>query len=206
MNPEAITAWSAAVQASAGIVSLIVAGVLAVITYQYMKLTKGILAETSQARLAAQASASAAQQSASAANQSLRLMRQQFEEQAELGQTIIQTTIDSAVSTISYWVSQDLKNPTFARSLPSPETLMPPKADSAMDHAGRLNQEGAAKLCSAFDDLRTAFAEIENLRNLCIAYGTAIDVHDHAQRAITLLKLALAKFIEAKSILLKAAE
>jgi TPP-dependent pyruvate/acetoin dehydrogenase alpha subunit len=93
LRPETITAWSAAVQALAAIVSLIVAGVLAFVTYRYVKLTKGILDETSKAR-------EANEDSARAALDSVKLMRQQLEEQAGLGHFIVKSTIDRAVAAI----------------------------------------------------------------------------------------------------------
>jgi hypothetical protein len=133
-------------------------------------------------------------------------MRQQFVEQAEVGQLVIQTTIDSAVSGITYWLEKNLNNPTFARSLPSTDSLLSFKVSSAIDHAGRVNQEGAVKLSSAFDDLRVAYAEIEYIRNLAAADVTAIGVDSIAQRTINHLKTALVKFTEAKAILLKAAD
>lgn len=112
-------------------------------------------------------------------------------------------TIDSAVSAITYWDSQDLKDFRMVKALAPTETLFPLKADSAMDHAGRISPEGASKLSAAFDDLRAACAEIENLRKLA-EVGLNSVLEPVAQKAHGLLRTALAKFTEAKAVLLKA--
>lgn len=203
MTPENVVAWSAAVQAFAAIVSLIVAGVLAFITYRYMKLTKGILAETTRARIAAEQSASATQASASAAFESIHLMREQIEEAAGLGKQIVQSTIDSAVNAITYWLHEDIAMWGVVRSLPATENLFPAKASSALDHAARISPEGAAMLSSAFDELRTCCAEIDRLKNLAAMPGVIADsIRPTAERTKQLLKSTLEKFTKAKPLLL----
>jgi hypothetical protein len=202
MSQETITAYSAIVQAAAAVVSLIVAGVLAFLTYRYMKLTKGILDETAKARAAAERSASAAQESASATFQSLHLMRQQLEEQAGIGRLSVEFTIDSAVTVIHHLKSQALGQWAVVRALPSTAHLFPQKASSAIDHATRINTPLAMKLSAAFDDLRMAFDQIERLRNLVSTLG--IDsgaLGPTVVKTDELLTSALTKFMEAKALM-----
>src|SRR5580704_4291291 len=148
MSPETITAWSAAVQAFAAIVSLILAGVLAFVTYRYMKLTKGILDETSKAR-------KANEDSARAALDSVKLMRQQLEEQAGLGHFIVESTIDRAVAGIEAILQPEpLRNFNVPESHSRLELLIEHQAEPAVTHAARINTEVANHLSSAFDRLR----------------------------------------------------
>ena len=113
---------------------------------------------------AAKQSATAAEGSANAATQSLELMRQQMEEQADLGRSIVKTTVDTAAATIDHWRALKVPNLQVTR-LPNTDDLVPSRADSAVEHARRISQEAALKLSSAFDDLRNARRELETLRN-----------------------------------------
>jgi chemotaxis protein histidine kinase CheA len=202
VSPEQITTYAAIVQAAAAVVSLTVAGVLAIVTHRYMKLTKGILDETAKARVAAERSASAAQESASATLQSLHLLRQQLEEQAGIGRLTVESTIDSAVAAIHHLKSQGLGQWAVVRALPSTANLFPQKANAASDHAARISTALAMKLSTAFDDLRVAFDQIERLRNLVSALG--IDsgaLSPTAVKVDELLTRALTRFMEAKALL-----
>jgi hypothetical protein len=202
MSPETITAWSAAVQAFAAIVSLLVAAILAFLTYRYMRLTKGILDETSKARVATERSAAAAQESASATFQSLHLMRQQLEEQAGIGRLTVESTIDSAVSAIDHLKSQGLGQWVVVRALPPTANLFPQKAGAATDHAARISTPLAMKLSAAFDDLRMAFDQIERLRNLVSTLGIdSVALSPTAVKTDEFLTSALKKFMEAKALL-----
>ena len=115
-----------------------------------MKLTKGILDETSKARAAAERSAAAAEESASATFQSLHLMREQLEEHAGLGRSIVRTTIDSATNAIDHWKSLKIRELNISR-FPSTADLVPATASSAVEHArGSISSDAAVKLSSAF--------------------------------------------------------
>jgi len=202
MAPETITAYSAIVQAIAAVVSLVVAGVLAFVTYRYMKLTKGILEETSKARAATERSASAAQDSARATFQSLHLMRLQLEEQAGIGRFTIESTIDSAVSAVDHLKTQGLGQWAVVRALPPTADLFPLKSATAIDHAARISIPLAAKLSTAFDELRMAFDQIERLRNLVASAGVdSVALGPTAVKTEELLTNALTKFMEAKALL-----
>jgi hypothetical protein len=101
-------------------------------------------------------SAEAATTSANAAQESLWLMRQQFQEQAGLGHSVVQSAIESAISQITYWKAQPLSNLAKHRALPPTDSLVPANALAAVDHARRIDQQAAQLVSSAFDDLRNA--------------------------------------------------
>jgi hypothetical protein len=202
MDPETVTSWSAAVQAFAALATLVVTVILVVITNGYVKLTKGILDETSKARLAAEHSASAAEASARAAFESVALMRQQIEEQAGLGKQIVQSTIDSAVSAVTYWIDHNIADWGVVRTMAPTENLFPQKAASALDHAARISPAGATVLSSAFDELRTCCADIEHLRAVATLPGAWLGAIQKTNETKLRLKTSLEKFSKAKSLLL----
>jgi len=115
--------------------------------------------------LAAKQSASAAQSSAGAASESAALMRQEFYDQADLGRSIVQTTIDSAIATIDHWRSLGIQH-YASTQLPPTDDLIPATANSAVERARRISSQAAAKLSSAFDDLRRARRELETQRDV----------------------------------------
>ncbi len=146
-------------QAVAAVVSLIVAGVLAFLTYRYMKLTKGILDETSKAR-------KANEDSARAALDSVKLMRQQLAEQTGLGAFIVTSTIDTAVTAIEPLLQPEaFQKWSAAESLSRMNVLLEQPADRAVTHAARINADAAKQLSSAFDLLRTACTHLQVLSN-----------------------------------------
>lgn len=166
MKPETITAWSAAAQALAALASLVVAIVLVWITHKYMKLTKGILEETSKARAAGEESAKAARSSATAAFESIHLVRQQIEEQAGLGRIIVQAGVASALTAIKYWSEQNVQNLAPTKQLPPTDNLVLENARAIVDHAARMDSDAAQRLSSAFDDMKNARNEIESTREV----------------------------------------
>lgn len=167
-----------------------------------MNVTQRILQETSKTRAAAEQSATAAQASANAAFETIHLMREQIEEAAGLGRTIVQTTIDSAVSATTYLLDHNLADWGVVRSMAPTENLFPQKAMSALDHAARIHPAGAVTLSSAFDDLKTCLAEIESLRNLAALPGAWSGEIQTPQRTKERLKTTLEKFTKAKTLLL----
>jgi hypothetical protein len=142
MKPETIAAGSALVQAFAAVASLIVAAVLAYITHKYAKLTQGILDETSKAR-------KASEDSARAARDSVNLMRQQLEEQTGLGAFIVASTIDTVVNEIEPILQpQPLRNQSVPKSISRLNILVEQRAESAVNHAARINVDVAQQLTS----------------------------------------------------------
>jgi alkanesulfonate monooxygenase SsuD/methylene tetrahydromethanopterin reductase-like flavin-dependent oxidoreductase (luciferase family) len=160
-------------------ITAIAAAIAALATVAYFIATIFILRETRKSAEAAgdamraakdnaqatKQSASAAQGSASSAAESLTLMRQQIEEQADLGRSVVQTTVDTAVATVAHWRALSLPELVVSR-IPNTDDLVPSRADSAVEHARRISQEAAGKLSSAFDDLRNARRQLETLRNV----------------------------------------
>ena len=86
MSSEAIIAWSAAVQAGAAVASLVVASILALITYRYARITREILEETAKTR-------KATEDSAQAVLESVQLAKRQIEEQTDIGEDHFDTTL-----------------------------------------------------------------------------------------------------------------
>ena len=118
-------------------------------------------------------SADAATTSANAAQESLSLMRHQFEEQAGIGQSIVQSAIESAISQITWWKAKDLERLARFQGLPLTDNLVPANATTAVDHARRISAPAAQELSAAFDALRTAQSEIESMRHVDLGLGTA---------------------------------
>lgn len=199
MSQETIIAYSAIVQAAAAAVSLVVAGVLAYITYQYMKLTRGILDETSKAR-------KANEDSARAAVDSVRLMRQQLEEQAGLGKFSVERTIDSVVNEIELILKIDLTRPDEVRSLPGTESLLPQQPEPAVSHAAKFSTKAAGELSKAFDDLRIGRSLLVDLTTW--SRTPPVEINSFAPFARNTrdgLKLALSGFLAARRTLSGAA-
>jgi hypothetical protein len=161
---EWITAIAALIAALATVAYLYTT----ILIFRQTKRSADAAADASQAArdnaTSAKQSASAAQSSANAAFQSVHLMRQQIEEQADLGRSIVQTSIDTAIATIAHWRELNIPDLQVAR-IPTTDDLVPSRADSAVEHARRISPEVAGKLSSAFDDLRNARRELETLRN-----------------------------------------
>lgn len=194
MSPETITSYSAVVQALAAVVSAGLAGVLVWVTRRYTTITGKILEESRKAR-------SANESSASAALASVHLMRQQLEDEAGLGRSIVQTTIDSATNAVAYWKEQKISSLSPYR-LPPTDSLVPSDADAAVNHARRISLSIASKLSSAFDDLRNARNEIEGMRHGVKLTGTVTGMYDsNCSRAEQLFDSAWTKLLEAKAAL-----
>jgi len=111
-------------------------------------------------------SAGAATSSANAAHESLRLMRQQLEEQAGLGQSVLQSAIESAISAIQFWRGQDLPRLANMRGLPPTDNLAPQNISVALNHARKIDLPAAQHVSSAFDDLQAARLELEIMREI----------------------------------------
>ncbi len=154
-----LSSHSAAVQAAAAVVSILLTAVLVVTTILYLRTTNRILEESRKSREAAERQASAAQNS-------IILLRQQLEEQLGLGRGVVKSTVESAISAISYWKQRPLTHVAKAPGLPPTDDLVPANALTAVEHARRIFPEAAEQLSSAFDDLRNAVNEIERTRFL----------------------------------------
>ncbi len=168
-----LTAHAAAVQALASVASVIFAGILVWTTIRYARSTAEILEESRKSRKAAESQASAGEAQARAAFESIALVRQQLEDQLGLGRSVIHSAIDSAVSAISYWKERPVTHVAKASGLPPSDNLIPANAVSAVEHARRVSPQAAQQLSSAFDDLQHAKNEIERIRLLGRAAGTA---------------------------------
>lgn len=150
------------------------AGLTAIFTFLYLLATilifnearKSADAATEAAKAAkdnataAKQAASAADSSAIAAQQSVALVRQQLEEQENLGRSIVITTIDSAIRTIDHWRNLHLENFSSAQ-IPPTDDFVPDTASSAVEHSRRISLDVVSQLSSAFDDLKQAKLEIE---------------------------------------------
>jgi hypothetical protein len=111
-------------------------------------------------------SADAATTSANAAQESLRLMRHQLEEQAGLGQSVLQSAIETAISAIQFWKGQDLPKLANMRGLPPTDNLAPQDISAALDHARKIDLSAAQQVSSAFDDLQSARLELKIMREI----------------------------------------
>jgi len=136
------------------------------------KETAAQLAASQKQVEAAIKSADAATTSANAAQESLSLMRHQLEEQAGLGQSVVQSAVESAISQITYWKAQDLERLAAFNGLPPTDNLVPTNASSAVDHARRISVLAAQDLSAAFDALRNTQSEIESMRHVEVGLGT----------------------------------
>lgn len=149
---NAITAWATTVNA----VCIIA---LAVITWWYAKSTAQLLDETKKAR-------GAAERQAKAAEENIRVLRQQLEEQAGLGRIIVEGKITSLMRSIDYWKSFDLGGVSaFIAGIPEASDLVPPDAQSLVEHAMRVSQEAASYLQTALDNLGFAKKELERIED-----------------------------------------
>lgn len=111
-------------------------------------------------------SADAATTSAIAAQESLRLMREQLEDQAGLGESVLQGAIESTISAIQFWKGQDLPKLANMRGLPPTENLAPQNTSAALNHARKIDKSAAQQVSSAFDDLESARLELEIMREM----------------------------------------
>jgi hypothetical protein len=178
---EGATGWladhSPAIQALASVANVILAGVLVWTTIRYARITADILEESRKSRLAAEqqvkaaeSQASASRSQASAAYETLRLLR----EELQLGPSIVQSAIASAISSIEYWKSLDVVRLASVRGLPTTNDLVPLSAGIATDHARRISLQGAQLLSNAWDELRRAKDEIDRVTELGRAHGTGL--------------------------------
>lgn len=163
LAPSGAWAWignhASAVEAITAVISAFLASALVVTTVIYAHITHRILEESRKARLAAEGQASAARRS-------VELLREQIEDQAGLGRSLVQTAMESAVSSIEYWKKQDIAGCARFGAMPPTDGLVPVKADSAVEHARRMNPEVAQHLSSAFDNLRMAKNEVESMKGV----------------------------------------
>jgi len=207
---QSVWCW---ISANAGAITALAAALAAVFTGLYFIYTVKIFRETKKSAAAAERgvkfgednaraakdAASAAGASASAAHESLGMMRQQSAEQYKADRSTVQTTIDSAVASITHWKSLHIQGLPIGQ-IPDAGDLIPLTADSALESARRLRPDIASKLSSAFDDLRNARRELEIIRS-----GQHRHVHASAFRPAcdnfdSFLSSALAKLIELRKL------
>jgi hypothetical protein len=202
-----MSAWladhSLAVQALAAVASVLLTTVLVVTTIFYARVTRKILEESERTRKAAQRQASATEQQATAAQRSVDLLQQQLAEQLGLGYSVVQSAIESAINAITYWKAQPLSNLAKHRALPPTDSLVPPNALAAVDHARRIDQQAAQQLSSAFDDLRNARNEIESMKQVGQIIGQGSGFFDStSHQAEKYLDSAFEKLQKAQATLL----
>ena len=147
--PQWVTLSAAVIAVVGTAVNAASVEVLVLITNRYAKSTANILDESRKAREAAEKQAEAAQKSfsasvpqASAAPASVSLLRQQIEGQLGLGRGIVQSATASALSRITYWKSLPLTNLSKASSLPPTIDFLPVNAQSSIEHARRISEQG----------------------------------------------------------------
>lgn len=147
------------------IVNAVSVVILVGVTGYYAWTTRKILDESAKMRRAAEQQAASAMSQAAAAKGSLTILQQQIEELVGLGESVIKTTIDTAVRGIEDWKKLDIKNNLATAELfPSPHGLVPDSAQAAIEHARRVSEECVDLLVGAFADLRSAQKHIEMLR------------------------------------------
>lgn len=159
--------------------------VIASATVLYAWLTSKLWKETKKSADAAARAADAAAKAADAAHQSVKLARQQFEEQAGLGRTIVETAVTRAKDAIKYWRLQidDLTDLVGMKALPPTDNLVPSNARTVIEHAARLDPEAAQEIDSAFTDMQTARNEIEGAREVQISAGRRIGHYSSVREA-----------------------
>jgi hypothetical protein len=130
-------------------------------------------------------------------------MYQQLEEQAGLGQSVVQSAIESAISQITWWKAKDLEGLARTQGLPLTDNLVPANATAAVDHARRISALAAQELSAAFDALRNAQSEIESMRHVELGLGTALGHFARGSKlAQEYLETAFAKIQKAQATFL----
>jgi hypothetical protein len=180
---QSVVAWPDIISACAAAANVILVAVLIFVTWKYAKTTAEILEESRKAReateqliKAAQSQASAAHSQATAAYETLHVLRQEVQDLSGLGQSVVQSAIQSAMSAIEYWKRQALKDLAKFQAIPPTDDLVPANAHSAVEHARRIHPSGAQLLSATFDNLRRAREEIESMRQASSAQGL-VGVH-----------------------------
>lgn len=120
-----------------------------------MNLARGILDETARAR-------KTNEESARAARDSVKLMRQQLEEQAGLGNFIVESTIDRAIAAIEAILQPEpLRNFNVSESRSRLDLLIEQQAEPAVTHAARsvVSPETFPQAVRALQSLKDALAK-----------------------------------------------
>lgn len=156
MSPEKITAWSAVVQASAAVASLIVAAVLVRITHRYATFTKEILEETAKAR-------KATEDSARAALETTQLAKRQIEEQTDVGETILDTTLWKVINAAETILAPDPFVNSRARDALARLWAALDDAGAAIRHSARTNPETAKILTTCFENIRSGANDAQSI-------------------------------------------
>ena len=160
MKPETVTLISAVVQAIAALVSTGVAIVLAWITYRYVKITRDILSETAKARTATETAANAALES-------VRLTKRQVEEETDIGETHLISTLTKAIGcTETLLMPEPLMNTHAPAALARLTELLKNDAGEATNHLARTDPEMAKKLSFAFEALLNGAKEVSTFHQL----------------------------------------
>ena len=160
-----------------------------------------ILLEIRKSADAARKSAEAAEKSAHVAQQTAALMSHHFEEQAGLGAFTVSSAIDSAIAAIDPIVqAEGLRTPKAPASISCLIDLLDHKAESAINHAARINPDVAKQLSSAFELVRSALTDAEALlslisRNVSRGHSGYQLAANRVQRS---LEIALDKLLAAK--------
>jgi hypothetical protein len=144
------------------------------VTATYVLITRGLWQQTKK-------SADAATTSANAAQESVRLMRQQLDEQAGLGRSMVKTAVASAISATTSWRAQNIANLATTRSLPPTDDLVPADGRAVLYHAARIDPEAAELISSAFDDMGQARSKIESIRHAETNVGRVAGLYDLAR-------------------------
>jgi hypothetical protein len=187
---ETTADWIVAV---ASIVNAISVVILVRITSRYAESTQQILEESRKSREAAEKQAAAAQ-----AN--IDFLQHQIETQAGLGRMMVQSAIESRITSITYWRSLPLSDLSRATSLPNPNDLLPANLSSALEHARGISPTIGQLFSEAVDNLRIAKNEIERAKNVNAAIKSGFYI-DKGSQADGFLANALGKFQEAQKTL-----
>jgi hypothetical protein len=128
--------------------------VLSVATYWYARTTKRILLESQKSR-------EATESLAESSRESIQLLKQQAEQAATIGRTIVAAAINAARTNIDQWRSLDIISDAVHSRLPETLDLLPDNAQAAIEHSRLISLDGSFDLISGFGNLRQATLELE---------------------------------------------
>jgi hypothetical protein len=170
--------------------------VLGIATIWYAYITKRILWESQKSR---EATESLAQSS----KESIQLLRQQVEQAAAIGRTIVSSAINAARTNIEQWKSLDPFLMAIHGHLPDNIELTPSNAQAAIEHSRLISPDATFDLIGGFENLRRATLELKFLSK-CNSSSDQRIMRNYAKNALDYINKASAD-LEAGLIHLKEA-
>ncbi len=105
----------------------------------------------------------ATRKQADAAERTLQHLLQVAEEQRGVARTVVQTTIETALSNIAHWQNKNLVNLVATHSLPVHVQLVPVSGQRAIEHARTVAPDAALPLSDALTLLQQCESEFQIL-------------------------------------------